>query len=1038
MAEDNPQDAELIMRELHRDGFEPEWERVETEEAFRASLRPEIDIILSDYQMPNFTGFRALEILNQSELPIPFILISGTIGEELAVTAMKNGATDYLLKDRLARLGPAVSLALEQSRLRKQREQTEEALHETEERFRQLAENIKEVFWVTNPGKNQILYVSPAYEAIWGRRQMAVFASPKNWLDAIHPEDKTAVEKAVATKQVKGSYNEEYRIVRPDGTIRWIHDRAFPVRNGAGEIYRIVGVAGDITERKEAEEVLKESERRFREMLENLDAIAITVDKSGAVTFCNDCFLKITGWARDEVMGADWWAKFIPETHANIRAMFFENIETGIIPAHYENPIKTRQEGLRDIAWSNTILRDAAGNVSGIAGIGEDMTERKRAEKALQLQEKQYRALFETHPSPTWVFDSETLKFLAVNKAAVQHYGYSRDEFLAMTIRDIRPVEDIPALLDTLAMKSRETHSAGVWRHLTRSGKIILAEVYVSATEFEGRPAQLSIAIDVTEQRKAQEVIRQSESRLRALVTSMEDVAMEFDVEGTYIAIWTTRDDLLSHPRSELIGRTISDLHGEDVAERFLATIRHVSQSRVAENLEYTMDVIDGARQFLARISPIVEADGSCERICMLSRDMTEQKKLEAQFLRAQRVESIGTLASGVAHDLNNILAPILMGAAVLHRTEMSASDEAILSTIETCAQRGADIVKQVLTFARGAEGERVVLQPANLIKDLGKIAEETFPKAITIRARFPEQLWVIKGDPTQLHQVLLNLCVNARDAMPMGGTLTLCAENSVVDEHYASMTPGAKAGPHVLLEVTDTGMGIPRPIINKIFDPFFTTKDVGKGTGLGLSTVFGIVKSHGGFIGVYSDVGRGTTFKIFLPAHMDESIASQSPEAVAPPSAHGELLLLVDDEKSILLVAQALLEEHGYQVLTAADAPEALAIFAMRQSEIHLVLTDLAMPFMDGVALIRTLRKMKSDVRIIASSGRGDQENHANELAALSVRACLTKPYNKSKLLRTLHDALTEAATLSPIVSVVSAAAPAELPPSPGHATGF
>jgi CheY-like chemotaxis protein len=254
----------------------------------------------------------------------------------------------------------------------------------------------------------------------------------------------------------------------------------------------------------------------------------------------------------------------------------------------------------------------------------------------------------------------------------------------------------------------------------------------------------------------------------------------------------------------------------------------------------------------------------------------------------------------------------------------------------------------------------------------------------------------------------LLNLSVNARDAMPAGGILTISAENFPVDEHYASMTPGAKAGPHVLFEVRDTGMGIPRQIIGKIFDPFFTTKELGQGTGLGLSTVIGIAKSHGGFVSVQSEIGCGTTFKVFLPAKVGASEATEEIQTTALPRANGELLLIVDDERAILQVAQVLLEGHGYTVLTAIDAAEALALFACRMGEIKLVLTDLAMPLMDGIALIRTLQKMQPSVCIIASTGRGSLEHSVNALAPLNVRACLTKPYNKETLLRTLHDALS------------------------------
>ena len=633
--------------------------------------------------------------------------------------------------------------------------------------------------------------------------------------------------------------------------------------------------------------------------------------------------------------------------------------------------------------------------------------ERLHSCEALKQSEPQYRALFQLHPIPAWVYDTETLRFLAVNNAAQRCYGYSREEFLAMTIRDIRPPEDIPALLASAPTTSDEPQAVGVWRHLAKSGKIILGDIYTSATEFEGRAAQLVIAVDVTEQRLAEDNIRQSESRLRALVSSMEDVALEFDANGTYIAIWTLKDKLLIKPRSELLGRTLTEVLGPEAAQPFLIAIRRVLQSRLVEELDYHMKTIGGPRQFHARISPILTADGNCERVCILARDITEQKKLEAQFLRAQRVESIGTLASGVAHDLNNILSPILLGAAVLRRGYLAAGDEKVVTMIETCAQRGADIVRQVLTFARGGEGDRLSLPAATLIKDVAKIAAETFPKRISVQTRIAEAPWTVIGDPTQLHQVLLNLCVNARDAMPVGGNLTLCAENFMVDEHYASMTPGARAGPHVCFKVVDTGMGIPPQNLDKIFDPFFTTKEFGHGTGLGLSSVLGIVKSHGGFMSVDSEVGRGATFRVYLPAQINEGRTVHEEEVAAVPRAGGELLLLVDDEKAILQIAQTLLEADGYRVLVAGDAAEALAVFARRAEEIQLVVTDLSMPVMDGVALIRTLKKMRTDVRVIASTGRGGQEQRWDELKELSVHACLTKPYNKNKLLKTLYEAL-------------------------------
>ncbi len=261
IVEDSQDDAELMVRQLRRAGFEPIWKRVETEAEYLAELRKLPEVVLSDYSMPQFSGLRAAQLLQESGLAIPFILVSGTVGEEHAVEAMKGGATDYLLKDRIARLGNAVQRALEQKQLRQQREQAEEELRESEEKFRQLAENINEVFWITDPARCQMLYVSPAYEKIWGRACQSIYQSPQSWAEAIEPEDRPRVLEAWSAKQERGEYDETYRIVRPDGAVRWIRDRGFPVRDAAGKAYRIVGTAEDITEHKNLETQFMRAQR---------------------------------------------------------------------------------------------------------------------------------------------------------------------------------------------------------------------------------------------------------------------------------------------------------------------------------------------------------------------------------------------------------------------------------------------------------------------------------------------------------------------------------------------------------------------------------------------------------------------------------------------------------------------------------------------------------------------------------------------------------------------------------------------------------
>ncbi len=400
---------------------------------------------------------------------------------------------------------------------------------------------------------------------------------------------------------------------------------------------------------------------------------------------------------------------------------------------------------------------------------------------------------------------------------------------------------------------------------------------------------------------------------------------------------------------------------------------------------------------------------GQPKRYLLVNTDVSAQKELEKQFLRSQRMESLGTLAGGVAHDLNNVLAPILMSVQYLQDLAHDESSQAMLSTLKDSAQRGANIVKQLLTFARGIEGERILLQPKYLIKEMARIAEETFPKTIRVGLDYPVDLWAVNGDSTQLHQVLLNLCINARDAMPEGGLLQLSVENVDLDETYAQMNTASKAGPYVVITVADTGRGMSARVQERLFEPFFTTKGI-KGTGLGLSTALGIIKSHNGFIHVYSEEGRGSQFKVYLPA-VQAAFEPEQPKVTAvAPQGRDETILVVEDEQSVLNVTRKILQTNGYRVIAAMDGTEALAIYVQSAQPIDAVLTDMMMPFMDGVATIRALRKINPQLRIIGTSGMMTHKQEA-ESKDLYINGFISKPYTAAQLLVLLRQVLDGAA---------------------------
>lgn len=425
--------------------------------------------------------------------------------------------------------------------------------------------------------------------------------------------------------------------------------------------------------------------------------------------------------------------------------------------------------------------------------------------------------------------------------------------------------------------------------------------------------------------------------------------------------------------------------------------------------LEYRFQHKNGTYRWLRDEMKLAgDAEGRPEEIVGVLLDITERKKRETQLLRAQRLESIGTLASGIAHDLNNILTPILASVQMFQLGVSEEKQQKMLKLIEMNTKRGANLIKQVLSFARGFEGKLEIFQVKHLIAEVAEVARETFPKSIEISSQVPKDLWTIQGDPTQLHQILMNLCVNARDAMPDGGKLELWAENVELDELEAGFNLDAREGCYVAIAVADTGTGIEPEVADRMFEPFFTTKEFAKGSGLGLSTVMGIVKGHSGFIDVDTQIGRGTRFRVYLPASKDtEPIADDGLELSA---GHGELILVVDDEKPIREITQTSLENFGYRVVVAGNGAEAVELYEKSPDPIDCVLLDMMMPVMGGKDAIVALQSLNPGVRIVAVSGYCSA-SIAAEVAELGVTTFLAKPYTTPQLLQVLREFLNRRA---------------------------
>jgi len=765
-------------------------------------------------------------------------------------------------------------------------------------------------------------------------------------------------------------------------------------------VERAVREARERAARRSAEKALRQSEERYKALFDrSLDCVFL-MDFQGQFLDANQAALDLLGYQREDITTTTF-ASLLTEDQRPLAIQTLEEVRSA---GHQKKPtefrLRRKDQGHVFVETQSSLIYHE-GKPFAIQGIGRDITERKRVEAALRESERRFRKLFECSPDAVYVEDASGT-VLDANPAACHLQGLSREVLVGKNVLDLVPPEvrkevagRFPQwLTGELTQCEGKTYSAG--------GQVVPVEIRGAPIQYGERSAVLLHVRDIREREQTASRIRQQ----AALLEVSHDAILVWDVARGI--------QFMNPAAEELTGKTFAEAQSQELSAVLRArsdlTLRAAIQevtTRGAWSGELALLTgNDKPCDVASRWTVLRDTQGKPAAILITCNDITEKKHLEAQYLRAQRLESVGTLASGVAHDINNVLSPILLGVELLSEKNPDDDTRSVLDMMKVSACRGADTVRQLLTFARGANSQKGPVQPRHLVREIARLLQQTLPKNIQFYTDYAQEPATVLADPSQLHQVLMNLCVNARDAMPDGGVLFVTLENKTLDASSVHIHPKARPIPYVVFKVSDSGVGIAPEIFDRIFDPFFTTKPQGKGTGLGLATVLGIVESHGGFVLVESQPGQGTIFQVYIPA---SAAAKPGGGVTGLPSVlrgNGEVVLIVDDEPAIVRLAANVLQRGGYVALTAPSASEAVRLYEQNADRIRLVLTDVMMPFGDGQQLAALLRKQNPKLPIVAMSGLATEELQ-RETMKCGALAFLRKPFTAEQLLGVLSSAL-------------------------------
>ena len=628
-------------------------------------------------------------------------------------------------------------------------------------------------------------------------------------------------------------------------------------------------------------------------------------------------------------------------------------------------------------------------------------------------QDASFRLLFMNNPQPMWVYELETLKFLEVNEAATEHYGYSHDEFLNMGISDIRPPEDLPRLMEDVKTVRSQLQHSGEWKHILKDGRLIEVAIASHTLQFCGKLAALVVIHDITEQKKSEAALREAEQKYRHIFEEAMVGIFQSTPQGRFISANNAMARMFGYDSPEELIGSIEDIQRQVYvdASRRQEFKRQLEERGALHGFELEVYRKDRSKMWLSMNVRVVRNGKTTVGFEGSFEDISQRKLLEEQFRQSQKMEAVGRLAGGVAHDFNNAIG-VITGYSELLQLKLKPGDplHKYADEIGKAGQRAASLTRQLLAFSRKQVIQPVLLDLNAVVGEMDKMLRRLIGEDIEVSFSRDSKLAAIKADPGQIEQILMNLAVNARDAMPKGGKLFIQTANVELDETYSRQHAYVEEGSYVMLSFSDTGCGIDKQIQAKIFDPFFTTKEPGKGTGLGLSTVYGIVKQNGGYVWVYSEPGKGATFRLYFPRAEGAGIRHDGAARESLPPHGTETVLLVEDEHPLRELARTCLETGGYKVLAVPNGNAAIEMVNQYPEHIDLLFTDVIMPGMSGRDLAEAITRLRPRITVLFMSG------YTNDLIAqygvLSPDTLLLeKPFTMYSLLSKVNQALHESA---------------------------